>query len=159
MAVRKTAPPTELVYGLVEDADSLAFIEREVLELWTSVIDECDSWRTVGDARRALQEFAALASWLPVDEDELEDEPDDAPFTVEDAGAVGDGDWPTTAQSLSLSALPDEVIEKYADTLLTTFSGDLAVIDPAHEAAIVADLRARGIAVVRDDKAIGVLRR
>ena len=149
---------SEIVYGLIDYAETLAFVHRDVLEEWRHLIATVEGCSTYGELRQAVKSLPLVHASLPIDlEDyDVEDWPDEMPFDARETGACCDGDWPRAAQLLTWEALPAEVAEKYAGSVMTVFSGEFAEIDPADEAAIVADLAALGFTCVRDDDAIEI---
>lgn len=145
----------KLVYGLAGMHESLAFIEAD--EAAAAMDDITAVWGcpTWGEARRAKTTLL----WNPVPdlEDDPDGPPDDAAFDIRDVGAVADGDWPPMITSASFEVLPEDLQKRFGKLADTTFNGDYLSIPPEAEAELVAELRARGYEVARDDNLINDL--
>ncbi|GAA5154185.1 hypothetical protein GCM10023340_37270 [Nocardioides marinquilinus] len=141
--------PGPLVVGACSTG-SLAFVPEGYA---VGAAAELDGWRAATTWREA-RELARTAEHLgaPFHLDDLEPEEDgEAAFDVREVGVVADGDWPPMSSAVSL-----ELVERYwpgraafapGSAAETVLNGPYLEVDPAEEAALVAELERAGCTV------------
>lgn len=149
--------PGPIAIGLTSAGD-LTFLLDEYA---TGAAAEMDRWRaatTWSEARglASRPEFVEPPFFL----DDLTDAEDgDAVFVVSDLGVVADGDWPPSAQTLSLelveTKLADGEVFGVGAVLDTAFNGPILMISADDEDALRRVLEGAGCSVRRDDDVIG----
>lgn len=146
---------TNLVYGLWRD-ETFAVVGQE----WAlRASEEIRAWETASTVAEALK--LALgedpAIWPPVDADAYDGFEDDEPFSLDDLGAVNDGDWPGMPAARTFDWLPEA--EEIGETVETIFNGPYLRITPTQEKALL-DLGERlGVRLERDDRLINAIAR
>lgn len=148
--------PAPIVIGLTSVGDLTFLLE----EYASGAAAEMDRWRaaTTWSGARGL---AAQPGFVepPFFVDDLTDAEDgDAAFVVGDLGVVADGDWPPSAQTLSLELVESQWPEGdgfgVGAVVDTSLNGPILMIGPDEEGALRRVLEQAGCSVRRDDDLI-----
>lgn len=148
--------PRRLVYGHAQMHDCLAFADADTAPAEAEEIKALASARTWGEARQVQTTHL----WNPAGPEYHDPEDgfaDDKPFSINEVGAVAEGDWPPMVTERAFELLPQDLQARFGGREFTALNGDILEIPLDHEAELVADLRQRGYEVTRDDDLINVL--
>ena len=140
-----------IVYGIIDD--NLVLLPEDVALAYAS--DHGQIWRlgTFGEARRSVPQGLNVAPGL--DEDDYDEVPaDDDPYDATTTGEFQDGIWPSSAATIALGALPDD-LDDIGEERDRFPNAPILYIDPSTEVDLVETLRLRGYEVRRDDELIG----
>jgi hypothetical protein len=155
----------QIVYGEYGGDNAFIIFDESAAEGLASEIEEIESCRTVGEARRVQQTLGY--TYMPggsdgfLDEDE-EPLPDDAPYDCHDTPEAQDGEWPPMPGAYALDDLPMGLLRlltaKAGGRLIdTTLNGSAFAIPLEREDDLVNTLRSAGYVVRRDDDLINSL--
>ena len=127
-----------LIFALAEDAKYVARIHTAI----------CDA-TTWAELRHLMprKEYSKILKDYD-EQDEPRPKGSDL-FSAEQIPAYCDGDYPQWLQQDMDLVLPDDILDRYGKVENTRFNGAYIYIDPSHEDAIVADLKAEGYRVVK----------
>jgi hypothetical protein len=157
MTSTESYEPIRLVYGRTQLHDSLAFADATTAEAEAAEIRAIATAATWGEARRLRTSHVSNPVAFDSPYDDPNPEPDDAAFAIGEVGPVIEGDWPPMVTSRTFDLLPQDLQARFGTSGFTTLNGDFLHISPEHEAELIAELRARGIEVTRDDTLINEL--
>lgn len=135
--------PEDVYFDMCEAAGfsgmaAYAEVLRAVDALWASVADDEDfDEDELSEAIDALYEDADL----PIPSDT---------FDRHQFGPHGDGDWPPHPGALMHQDLPEEIIERFAETTETIFNGTYAFINASRRAEVLAALQESGLRVLEE---------
>ncbi|WP_026453288.1 hypothetical protein [Saccharomonospora iraqiensis] len=147
-----------LVYGHVDMHDCLAVADADTAYAEAREITAIAQARTWGEARKVKSVHATNpVTLIEEDEDPAELAAEDEPFNIVELGMIADGDWPPMVASRALELLPDPVRARFGELVDTVHNGDYLEIPVEYEDAFVAELRAHGFSVTRDDNVINLL--
>lgn len=146
-----------LVYGHAELHDCLAFADAATAAEEAAEIQAIAAAKTWGEARSVTTRHISNPA-----EADPHDDPDDLPaddevFELNEVGSVVDGDWPPMVTTRAFDLLPDDLQTEYGNAVMTAVNGVFLEIPAEREGELVAELRARGYTVTRDDVLINVL--
>ncbi|MGC4782274.1 hypothetical protein OHQ88_06545 [Micromonospora zamorensis] len=151
-----TTQHQHLVYGHATAHDCLALADAGTATEEAAEIRALAAARTWGEARQVRMTHL----WNPAGPEYHEPEDgyaDDKPFTINEVGAVEDGTWPRMITERAFTLLPQDLQDRYGKRQVTVHDGDYLEIAVAGEGELVAELRALGYEVTRDDALINLL--
>ncbi|MEV4719871.1 hypothetical protein AB0J94_21945 [Micromonospora noduli] len=151
-----TTQHQHLVYGHATAHDCLAFADAGTATEEAAEIQALAAARTWGEARQVRMTHLSH----PAGPDCYEPEDgygDDKPFDIAEVGAVVEGYWPPMVTTRALDVLPQDLRDRYAKAVHTVHNGEYLDVPTDSEAELVAELRARGYEVSRDDELINLL--
>ncbi|MEU8179168.1 hypothetical protein AB0B86_00165 [Micromonospora sp. NPDC049047] len=151
-----TTQHQHLVYGHTRAHNCLAFADAATATATAAEIRALAAAQTWGEARQVQMTHL----WNPAGPEYHEPEDgyaDDKPFDITTVGAVEDGTWPSMVTKRAFTVLPQDLQDRYGKRQVTVHDGDYLEIAVASEGELVAELRARGYEVTRDDALINLL--
>jgi hypothetical protein len=135
----------DLVYG--EERDSLVFLPERIANETADDLDRIRMLRTYGEARAIVTQRV----WIPgIDIDEPDAPPDDDAYDAAATSECQDGDWPGSAATIALDALPED-LEDLGEERGNMTQLPWLFIDPHTEAEVLQYVRSLGYTARRDD--------